>query len=54
MSIRSGAIVHSPVSRTFIFPYIFESKCKAGILALNYANLAKGSLPYHTEQSEVI
>ena len=46
--------MHSPVSRTFIFPYVFEGKCEAGILALDYANLAKGSLPYHAEQSEVI
>ena len=42
------------VSRTFIFPYVLEGKCEAGILALDYANLAKGSLPYHAEQPEVI
>ena len=39
---------------TFIFPYVLERKGQAGVLALDYANLAEGSLAHDSKQSEVI
>ena len=51
-----SAIIHSSGirSRTFIFANILESKCQAGVFPLHYSYLAKGTLPYHTQQAEVI
>jgi hypothetical protein len=40
--------------QTFIFSYILERKGEAGVLALDNAHLAKGSLADDSQQPEVI
>lgn len=40
--------------RTFIFPYVFQSKGQAGVLALDDANLSEGASADDTQESEMV
>lgn len=40
--------------QTFIFSYILEGKCEAGVFALDDAHFAKGSFAYDAQQPEVV
>ena len=47
--------VHSAnPSLTLIFPYVFEGKGQASVLALDDANLPEGSFAHNPQKSEVI
>jgi hypothetical protein len=39
---------------TLILPYVLERELAAIVFALHYANFAKSTLAYHTQESEVI
>ena len=39
---------------TLILAYVFQSELVAIILALNYANLAKGAFAYYPQEPEVV
>ena len=41
-------------AHAFIFTNVFEGKSQACIFSLDDPNLAKGPLPYHAQQAEVI
>lgn len=40
--------------QTFIFSYVLERECEAGVLALNNAHFAKGSFADDAQQPEVV
>ena len=40
--------------QTFIFSYVLERKCEAGVFALDDAHFAKGSFADDSQQPEVV
>jgi hypothetical protein len=40
--------------RTFIFSYVFERECEAGVLSLDNAHFSKGALADDSQQAEVV
>lgn len=40
--------------QTFIFSYVLERKCEAGVLALDNAHFAKGSFADDSQQPEMV
>jgi hypothetical protein len=45
---------HAVYRPTFIFPYVLERKCEAGVFPLDDAHLAEGALANDPQQSEVV
>ena len=40
--------------QTFIFPYVLEGECEAGVFSLDNADLAKGAFAHDSQQAKVV